>query len=365
MRVTVINGPNLDLLGSREPEVYGSTTLVDLEGRIADFASGLGVDTAFIQSNEEGDLIEAIHGARGDDGIVINPGALTHTSRALGDAISAVGVPTVEVHISNVRAREPWRAVSLVSEACARTIYGRGLAGYEDAIRHLVNRAALPVDTLRYGPHRDQVGDLRIPEREANGLVLLVHGGFWLDQYQRDGMESLAVDLTTRGWATWNLEYRRLGGGGGWPASAQDVVTALDSVGQITETSGRPTAIMGHSAGGHLALWAATRAREPVALTVGLAPVTDLGRLSDSDGPGSGPAAKLLASGAPRTIDTVPDSTLLIHGNDDTLVPSEHSTRLQEVATVSVIQGFGHFELIDPNRDHWATVVDALDAVEG
>ncbi len=365
MRITVINGPNLDLLGTREPEVYGSTSLVELESRISGFASGLGVDTAFIQSNEEGDLIEAIHGARTDDGIVINPGALTHTSRALGDAISAVGVPTVEVHISNVRAREPWRALSLVSEACARTIYGRGLAGYEDAIRHLVNRAAHPVDTLRYGPHRDQVGDLRVPESSSRGMVLLIHGGFWLDQYQRDGMESLAVDLTTRGWATWNVEYRRLGGGGGWPASAQDVVTAIDSVGQITETSGRPTAIMGHSAGGHLALWAATRAREPLALTVGLAPVTDLGLLSDSGGPGSVPAATLLASGAPKTIETVPESTLLIHGDEDTLVPSEHSTRLEAAATVKVIQGFGHFELIDPHRDHWTTAIDALDAVDG
>jgi 3-dehydroquinate dehydratase-2 len=364
MRVTVINGPNLDLLGTREPEVYGSTTLGDLEQRIALFATGLGVDTTFVQSNEEGDLIEAIHGARGEDGIVINPGALTHTSRALGDAISAVGVPAVEVHISNVREREPWRAVSLVSEACARTIYGRGLAGYEDAVRHLVNRAAVPVRAVRYGPHRDQAGDLRVPNGGPRGIVLLVHGGFWLDQYQRDGMESLAVDLTGRGWTTWNLEYRRLGSGGGWPASGHDVVTAIDSVSQVADGTPGPMGIIGHSAGGHLALWAALRPREPVALTVGLAPVTDLQALSSSGGAGSGPASRLLADGAPPAIDGVPEPTLLIHGDADDVVPPEHSTRVAG-AQLNMIPGFGHFELLDPKREHWAIVIDALEAADG
>ncbi len=364
MEVIVINGPNLDLLGTREPGVYGSTTLPALEEQIAAFAAKLGVDASFFQSNEEGELIEAIHDARGSDGIVINPGALTHTSRALGDAIAAVGVPTIEVHISNVREREPWRAVSLVSEACARTIYGRGLGGYQDAIRHLVNRASGPVETRRYGPHPDQVGDLRVPAGEPTGVVLLVHGGFWSHPYQRDGTETLAVDLTKRGWATWNLEYRRLGGGGGWPASAHDVLTAIDSVSQVTSAADAGVAIIGHSAGGYLALWAATRASRPVDLTVGLAAVTDLRLLTESGGAGSSQAAELLAAGAPASIDDIPEPTLMVHGGGDSLVPVVHSTRVPK-ASVTVIEDLGHFEMLDPQQEHWATAIATLDAISG
>ena len=172
------------------------------------------------------------------------------------------------------------------------------------------------------------------------------------------------VDLTSRGWATWNLEYRRLGGGGGWPASAQDVLTALDSVSQITSTDDAVISIIGHSAGGHLALWAAARAQRPVDLTVGLAPVTDLGLLSRSGGPGSSAASELLAAGAPPTIDQAPEPTLLVHGAHDLLVPLMHSTRLPN-ASLTVLDSYGHFELLDPKRDHWATVTSALDRIAG
>jgi len=206
VKVVILNGPNLNLLGSREPQVYGSTTLDDLERQVWDWAASLGVEASFLQSNHEGELVEAIHLAAGADGIVINPGALTHTSRAIGDALHSVDAPAVEVHISNVREREPWRAVSLVSPACVRTIYGRGISGYRDAIRHLVNRAAAPHETRRYGPHPDNVGDLRLPKSDIAGLAVLVHGGFWRQEYERDSTETLAVDLALRGWASWKIE---------------------------------------------------------------------------------------------------------------------------------------------------------------
>lgn len=364
MRVVVLNGPNLNLLGSREPEVYGSTTLEDLEGQISEWAGSLGVEASFLQSNHEGELVEAIHHAAGNDGIIINAGALTHTSRALGDALNSVAIPAVEVHISNVMERESWRAVSLVASACVRTIYGRGIGGYRDAIRHLVNRAAVPFAPLRYGPHPDNVGDLRLAPSGPRGLAVLVHGGFWRQQYERDSMETLAVDLTKRGWATWNIEYRRLGGGGGWPGSGQDVRLALDYIRKAPEVDTAAPAVIGHSAGGHLALWAAARPpTETVRLTVGLAAVTDLASLAASDGPGSSEAKRLLASGAPPTLEA-PPSTLLVHGEDDELVPLFHSTRLADTARVEVFPTLGHFDLLDPTREHWSTVFAALENAE-
>ena len=361
MRVSVLNGPNLNLLGSREPDVYGSTTLGDLERQISEWAISMDVEVSFFQSNHEGELVDAIHGAVGDDGIVINPGALTHTSRALGDALQSVGVPAVEVHISNVREREPWRRVSLVSPACVRTIYGRGVAGYRDAIRHLANRAAVPHQTLRYGPHPDNVGDLRLPGPRIGGLAVLVHGGFWRQEYERDSMETLAVDLSKRGWATWNIEYRRLGNGGGWPGSAHDVKLALDHSRQIPEAEGVSRSVIGHSAGGHLGLWASNRPTEsPVGLSVGLAPVTHLSALAEAGGPGSGEAKRLLDSGAPTAIDA-PPRTLLVHGDQDELVPVFHSTRLAETARVEVFSGLGHFDMLDPAKEHWSTVFATLE----
>jgi 3-dehydroquinate dehydratase type II len=364
MRVLILNGPNLNLLGSREPEVYGSATLDDLERQVSEWAGSMGVETSFFQSNHEGELVDAIHGAAGGDGIIINPGALTHTSRALGDALQSVGVPAVEVHISNVKEREHWRRVSLVSPACVRTIYGRGLSGYRDAIRHLANRVAVPYETVRYGPHADNVGDLRLPGPELAGLAVMVHGGFWRQEYERDSMETLAVDLTRKGWATWNIEYRRLGNGGGWPASGQDVRLALDHVRQMPETQGVIPSIIGHSAGGHLALWAATRApAATVELTVGLAPITDLSALAGAHGPGSGEAQRLLSSGAPPTLEA-PPHTLLVHGEDDDVVPVVHSSRLAETARVELFPALDHFDLLDPTKKHWSTVFAALGNAE-
>ena len=277
MRVLVLNGPNLNLLGTREPDVYGDTTLEDLEGLIEGWGAALGIETLFSQSNHEGELVDAIHRADGVDGLIINPGALTHTSRSIGDAISSVGLPAIEVHISNVRQREPWRAISLVGPSCVRTIFGRGIGGYQDALRHLQNRAATPFETVGYGPHPDNVGDIRRPDGEVAGLVVLIHGGLWRQEYERDSTETLAVDLTDRGYITWNIEYRR-GRQGHWPAPAHDVVSAIDFIAR--EMPGIPTGIVGHSAGGHLGLWAAGRRADDIRLFVGLAPITDLAAMA-------------------------------------------------------------------------------------
>ena len=139
MNILVLHGPNLNLLGTREPEVYGSTTLDDINARLEETAIANGASLRTFQSNHEGSLIDAIHEARGwADGLIINPGGYTHTSIALRDAISAVEIPTIEVHISNVFARESFRHHSFISPVCLGVISGLGWMGYRLALERLL-----------------------------------------------------------------------------------------------------------------------------------------------------------------------------------------------------------------------------------
>jgi 3-dehydroquinate dehydratase type II len=143
MNILVINGPNLNMLGLREPELYGRATYDDLVAMIRAEAEKLGVETEFVQSNHEGVLIDAIQEAYHKfDGIIINPGAYTHTSIALLDALKAAGVPAVEVHITDPDTREEFRRISYIRAACVATIKGRGLDGYLDALRLLTKGPA-------------------------------------------------------------------------------------------------------------------------------------------------------------------------------------------------------------------------------
>ncbi len=143
MRIAVLNGPSLNLLGSREPAIYGTVTLADLERRLAVVADELGVSVECAQHNGEGQLIDAVHGWRGRaDGALVNAGAYTHTSLALRDALTAVAVPFVEVHLSNIFAREPERRVSMLAPVARAVVCGFGAAGYEWALRGLVGTLA-------------------------------------------------------------------------------------------------------------------------------------------------------------------------------------------------------------------------------
>ena len=139
MKFLVLNGPNLNMLGIREPEIYGHETYDDLVERTRAACAALGAEVVFFQSNSEGELVTAIQNAYFDqvDGIILNPAAYTHTSVALLDALKAVGIPAVEVHISDVASREDFRQVSYVRAACIKTISGQGLDGYRQAAEYL------------------------------------------------------------------------------------------------------------------------------------------------------------------------------------------------------------------------------------
>ena len=141
IQILVLHGPNLNLLGTREPEVYGRDTLTDVNGGLCLLAGELGVGVETFQSNHEGELIDRIHAAReqGIDGILINPGGLTHTSVVLRDALAAVAIPAVEVHLSNVHAREPFRHHSYISPVAIAQVSGFGAASYQLALRGLVH----------------------------------------------------------------------------------------------------------------------------------------------------------------------------------------------------------------------------------
>ena len=141
MKILVINGPNINMLGIREPGIYGKNTFADLLALLEETAAQENVEIQQYQSNHEGDLVDKIQWAYGKvDGIVINPAAYTHTSIAILDALKAVAIPAVEVHISDVDAREPFRQISYAGLACVKTIMGQGLDGYRQAMAFLAQR---------------------------------------------------------------------------------------------------------------------------------------------------------------------------------------------------------------------------------
>ena len=392
--VVVINGPNLNLLGTREPEVYGYGTLADLDTTVIGWGTELGLSVEAFQSNHEGEVIERLHQAGGyADGVVLNAGALTHYSYALHDAISAIALPTVEVHISNIRAREMWRAHSVIAPACVYSIYGRGKSGYRDALRHLIWRSASPPMTVSYGPAEDQVGDLRVPAGDGpHPVVVVIHGGFWADVWTRDLMDGIATDLSQRGWATWNIEYRRAGSGGGWPGTFIDVASAIDALGDLaTEHSLNlgNVVTLGHSAGGHLALWAAARPRLPgnmpgagprviVSAAAGISPVADLAEAHRRDLGGGAVAGFLGADpdaeadrydvASPAAMLPIGIKQVVVHGDQDVEVPVAMSEAYAGAAADAgdpvvyhELAGVGHYEILDPGGEPWQVVAAEIE----
>jgi 3-dehydroquinate dehydratase-2 len=141
-RIEVLHGVNLNMLGRRDPEHYGTLTLLALEQHISEYADALDLEVRFAQTNAEGEFVEHLQGLRElADGIVLNPGAWTHYSWAIRDALEIAALPAVEVHLSDVKAREPWRRVSVIEELCVASVAGQGVEGYREALQKL--RAAI------------------------------------------------------------------------------------------------------------------------------------------------------------------------------------------------------------------------------
>ena len=381
MHFLLLNGPNLNLLGTRKPEVYGSETLEDVEAAVAAEAALLGHTIESFQSNHEGALIDRLHRAKGIvDGVVFNPGAYTHTSYALHDAIEAIEVPTVEVHISNVMEREPWRRESRLRPACVHGIYGRGTSGYLWALRHLHHRVTTPPATLPYGPGDQHIGDLRVPDSPGpHPVVALVHGGFWRHQWTRDTLDGVAADLAASGFASWVPEYRRVGMGGGAVETADDVTRAIDHLADISHLYHLDLdriAVLGHSAGGQLAVVTAGRTVLTPRAVVPVGAVLDLeaGIVEDL---GDGAIGSYLGSEDPAAHSPVRSlplgcPLLVVHGTDDDVVPVGQADAFVAAAeavgddvTYLRAEGVDHMGPVDPRSATWATVRDHLGGVLG
>jgi 3-dehydroquinate dehydratase type II len=375
--VLVVNGPNLNLLGTRQPEVYGTTTLAELESRVRDWGSALGMSVTTFQSNHEGALIDTLHRARGEvDGVVVNAGALTHYSYALLDALHAVDLPAVEVHISNVLEREHWRHISVIAPACSASVYGRGIDGYRWALLHLHHRWAWPVATLAYGSGPDRIADLRLPDENGPlpaGAAVVVHGGFWRHEWTRDTTDGISVDLARRGLVSWNVEYRRVGAGGTGSDPVDDVVAAVDALKRRSEVDAGRIALVGHSAGGQLAVAAAARlaaSGSPPALVASLGGVLDLeaavAERLDRDAAREYVGTEAVEGLSPLGLLPLGSPILVAHGRVDDRVPVAYAesfaaaARAAGDAVTEAIGDHGHFEYLDPTAAVWSPIADRI-----
>lgn len=255
----------------------------------------------------------------------------------------------------------------------------------------MTGRRARVLREVPYGPHPSQVGDLHLPDAARPPAVCLFHGGFWRVPYGRDQMTPLAEDLVTRGFAVWNLEYRRLGDGGGWSTTFEDVAAGVDRLASLAGDDigldlGRVAAV-GHSAGGHLALWSAGGRKlegvEPaprvrVVAAVGQAAVADLERAHDL-ALGRGVAAELLGGSpaavperyglaSPRHLAPLGVPQFLVHGESDDVVPVEMAVEYVAAARAAgddvallTLEGVGHFEHLDPAGEAWGAVASWLE----
>jgi len=319
-------------------------------------------------------LAAAIDG--GLDALVLNPGRAELTS-ALPDALLCAFVGF----------SYPGTPAARFDHGPLEDIAGRGLDGYRWAIKYLLSCAEWPLTICRYGEERDQVGELRLPEGPGpHPLIVLIHGGGWKALWRKDIMAPMAVDLARRGYATWNIEFRRLGAGGGWPMTFDDVAAAINSVEELRQRFPLDESrllLVGHSSGGQLALWAAAaeEVRIRAVAVVGLAALVDLveGSRRELIG-GENVIAKLLGG----TVDEVParfaalsPRALLPLGTRQTLVQglsdyihdlidqnrayAREAAGLGDQVSLVEIDGAEHLDLIEPSSAGWPLVAAQIE----
>jgi acetyl esterase/lipase len=385
VRVVVVPGPGVD--GSQCVR-WGAELGVDVEVRPGDPAAVLGALAAGHPSTAA-DASAPVPSPAALGGIVIAPGPDGFDASGLAAAVGATALPVVAVEPGNLRKAGVDPESTRLVAAGAWVLYGRGEETARHALRYLARRHGHNPDTLAYGREPSQEGDLWLPGGAGpHPVAVLFHGGFWYHAWERDLMDGLALDLARRGIAVWNAEYRRVGAGGGWPATGEDAARAVDHLVALASVYrldlGR-VALVGHSAGGQLALWVAARGRRgavhPV-LVVGLATIADLEEARDSRigggsvarlfdaGPNAGDASDLedaLVEASPRARLPIGVPQLLAHAADDDLVPLSQTTAYADAAraagddvTVLEIEAGGHFALIDPRTPAWSTVAYAV-----
>jgi acetyl esterase/lipase len=323
----------------------------------------------------------ALRSLAGAGAALVAPGVDAFGDETLAQAVAGAGVPVVAVDPGNLRKKiDP--PSTPVGRACVRVIYGRGddTAGY--ALTHLALRGRGTWSTIAYGEGPDQVGDLWMPPEAtapAGGLpmVVLLHGGFWYHAWERDLMDGVAADLAARGLAAWNLEYRRVGAGGGWPATGVDVADGLDHLASMAAGAGldpERVVLVGHSAGAQLAFRITARREAAVRprLVVGLASICDLvaarrravgGRSVDHLVAEAHSPKAALHDASPTEHLPLGVAQLLVHADDDRHVPAAQSRKYvaaarkagDKVDFVEVRSG-GHFALIDPASPAWADI---------
>jgi acetyl esterase/lipase len=314
--------------------------------------------------------------AVGADAVVLVPGTIGFDAPTLAEEVANAPATVVGVHPGTLRRDGRAPAATPVGAGCVRVLHGRGLEGVGAGLAHLAWSAAWPADVRRYGDDPEQVGDLRRPAGSGpRPVAVLVHGGFWWDPWERDGMDGLAVDLVRAGWVTWNVEYRRLGSGGGWPATADDVAAAVDHVAALPGCDPGRVVLVGHSAGGLLALLTAGRQAATVrpATVVAMAPVTDLDAALAQD-LGGGAAGALLGAADPAEaspLDRLPLGVPLViaHAADDAVVPVDQGRRYADAAraagddvTLHDPPAGGHLGWVDPSSAAWRSVRRLLPA---
>lgn len=347
-----------------------------LPARCAAWARGTGAAVVVIGPVGPGAVPALLLDGARYAGIVLEVTPVRHDD-ATAASVAGAPVPVVAVN------RDPSTDDAAVEAASTSTISGRGTSGFLWALGHLHALCTRPPTTVHYGEHDAHVGDLRVPATRHAPVVVLVHGGFWRHEWGRDLMDGLALDLSRRGYATWNIEYRRLGPtGGGWPRTGQDVVRAVTALATVAgdRVDLDRVVLLGHSAGAQLALRAAEELRSsarPPTLVVCLAGLFDL-EAAAREGVGWGSLEAFLGgdpddvrhayrAAAPVAHLPLGVPQILVHGTEDAHVPPSQSTMYRRSAAASgdsvdliAPPDADHFAVIDPATSAWAATAAAI-----